>query len=68
MQVLLCSGIGGTLGSWAYLGDDDDRDCTGEMGGDKGFDIEGVSSAAVCLLLMIGIFSCSPSNGAANAK
>jgi hypothetical protein len=37
------------------LGDGDDGDQMGEMGSDKEFDIEGVSSAAVCLLLMIEI-------------
>jgi len=68
MQVLLRSGIGGTLGSWARSGDDDDRDRTGEMGSNKGFDVGGVSGAAVCSLLTIGIFSCSPSNGAADTK
>jgi hypothetical protein len=52
MQVLLHDGI---LGSWASLGNGDDGDQMGEMGGNKEFDIEGVSSTAVCSLPTIGI-------------
>jgi hypothetical protein len=52
VRVLLHNGI---LSSWAHSGDGDDGDRMGEMGGNKEFDVEGVSSAAVCLLLIIGI-------------
>lgn len=52
VRVLLRDGISG---SWARSGDGDDGDRTGEMGGDKEFDVEGVSGAAVCSLPMIGI-------------
>jgi len=56
MHELLCNGIDGTLGCWAHMGDGDDGgDWMGAMGSDKTFEVEGVSGAAVCLLLMTGM-------------
>jgi len=68
MQVLWCNGIDGISGTWACLGDSDDGDRMGEMGSDKEFEVEGVSDAAVCLPLTVGISSCSPLSRAADAK
>jgi len=68
MRVLWRNGINGISGTWACSGDGDDGDHTGEMGGDKEFEVEGVSDVAVCSPLTVGISSCSPSSRAADAK